>query len=35
MAAFLLFERKDYPKEDFDFEKLNFNFHLIGDSEIF
>lgn len=34
MAAFLLFERKDYPKEDFDFEKLDFNFHLIGDSEI-
>lgn len=35
MAAFLLFERKDYPKEDFDFEKLDFNFHLIGNSEIF
>lgn len=35
MAAFLLFERKDYPKEDFDFEKMNFNFHLVGDPEIF
>jgi hypothetical protein len=35
MAAFLLFERKDYPKEDFDFEKLDFSFHLVGDSEIF
>lgn len=30
MAAFLLFERKEYPKEDFDFEELNFNLHIIN-----
>lgn len=29
MAAFLLFERKDYPKEDFDFEELGFNLHIV------
>lgn len=29
MAAFLLFERKDYPKEGFDFEELGFNLHIV------
>jgi NurA-like 5'-3' nuclease len=29
MAAFLFFERKDYPREDFDFEELGFNLHIV------
>lgn len=35
MAAFLLFERKDYPKEDFEFEELGLQLLLDGDSDHF
>lgn len=34
MAAFLLFERKDYPKEDFEFEDLGLQLLLDYDSNL-